>query len=166
MRIFPLGLTVLFVILVIVISVLHSPDRFYSHKTIEKDKEAIFEAQQVLKNLNLTMIRFGFSTEKEERYSLCYNSTNLLGPASVSLTSRGHNMKDFRATSRQLVKIFEREGIKVETRKVNDWFSNIQQTMVLSKHFPEQLSRIIEDCGKYFYHLEVENWRIVPDLKK
>lgn len=165
------GLTVTVILFIVVMAVLHWEDNFSDpfrpHEVAKSDKGAIFEAQKVLKDSNLTMLRLDFSTEKEERYSLCYHSKGFFGPATISLTSFGHNMRDFKKVRKQIIRIFRQGNIKTELRRMNDWVSNFQQTIVLRDYFPEQLVYLVDYFGKYFYSLEVVNWSInVPGQEK
>jgi hypothetical protein len=136
------------------------------HDISAKDREVIQKAREVLINqLNLEWIRFEFSSEKEERYTLCCYPKGFLGPLEVSLKGLEDN-KELKAVSKQIVQIFnqisKQMGFEAEVEKVN----NLEWKLVLPRYFPEQLGKIVEELARYFRNLFVDWKGMVPESNK
>jgi len=139
-----------------------------SHEISAKDREVIQKAREILANqLNLEWIRFEFSSEKKERYTLCCYPKGFLGPLEVYL--RGFKeTKDLKAVSKQVIRIFNQFSRQMEAEVEVEKVNSFEWKLVLPRYFPEQLGRIIEELARYFYNLKFVDWKsqVVPELKK
>lgn len=153
---FSLWLIVILALLVIIF--LRDSSQPSPHEISQKDRQVIQKAREVLLNeLNLEWMRLEFSSEKGKRYTLCCYSERFLGPVKISIRSFGDKDKDLKTVTKQIFWIINQMGIEATIEKV----SKLERKIVVPRHFPEQLGKIIEELGRYFHNLKIVDWKSI-----